>query len=183
MKVQDDVAAVPVNYGPPRPAWIYPEVSEFIGKEKIMRIIAFLLLVAIVPAGLFAHAGHGNETGVFDPPHGGEFTKMAGRFAEVYVQDGKLYFCLVEANGEPSAGENHPENIVLKVTPKRGKTVFLRAKSAESGCTSWSFSTKAKLIKVEMEATVADIAFNAKVTCEINSPVDSNAVKSSGEKK
>jgi hypothetical protein len=148
-----------------------------------MRRLILLFFTAIIPAGLFAHAGHGNETGVFDPPHGGEFTKMAGRYAEVYLQDGRLFFCLEEANGEGSSGENHPENIILKVTPKRGKTIIFTAKSAESGCVSWAFSTKAKLVKVEIEATIAEIAFDAKVTCEIDPLTVSRPSIISGEKK
>jgi hypothetical protein len=130
-------------------------------KKKLL-----LALFTLASAGLFAHAGHDHEVGVFDPPHGGAFTKMAGHYAEVYIKDGKLNFCLEEGDGDPADGDHNPKNIIVKVSPKGEKTVTLKLKAAEGGCAVWNFKTSSKLIKVEISAKVGGKTAKAKVTLE-----------------
>ena len=53
-----------------------------------MKKSLLLAMFGLASAGLFAHAGHDHEAGVFDPPHGGAFAKMAGQNRST------LAFCL-----------------------------------------------------------------------------------------
>ena len=137
-------------------------------------------MFSLASAGLFAHAGHDHEVGVFDPPHGGAFTKMAGHYAEVYVKDGKLNVCLEEPDGDPADGDHNPKDLVVKVSPKGEKAVTLKLKAAEGGCASWDFKTASKLIKVEIAAKVGGKSAKAKVTLESSAinPVAEPAKKS-----
>lgn len=126
-------------------------------------LIVWLCFVASV-AG--AHAGH-NEFGVFEPPHGGAFAKMADMYAEIYLADGRLFFCLEWASGEPADNEYIPEQIELRVTPRRGKTLtFTRETAGDDGCASWAFTTNAKWVKVEIRATIDAKPAKARVTWE-----------------
>ncbi len=113
----------------------------------------FYLSLLIPAAGALAHEGH-IEKGAFDPPHGGAFAKLAGHYVEVWVEGGKLGFCLLEESGVPSTDMHSPKDIVLKLSPKGGKASTLKAAAVEQGCTSWDYATTAKRIKVQLTAKV-----------------------------
>ena len=102
---------------------------------------------------------------------------MAGHYAEVYVKDGKLNFCLEEPDGDPADGDHNPKDITVKVSPKGEKAMTLKLKAAEGGCAVWNFKTSSKLIKVEISAKVGGKAAKAKVTLE------SSAINPVGEPK
>lgn len=126
-----------------------------------------LVMCACLMAGVAgAHAGH-NEFGVFDPPHGGAFAKMADFYAEIYLEGGKLFFCLEWPSGEPADNEYIPEHVELRVTPKHGKTIILTRESAgDDGCVSWTFTTTAKRVKVVINATIDEKPAKTTVTWE-----------------
>ncbi len=133
-----------------------------------MKMTGWMLLAGLVAGTAVAHEGH-KETGVFEPPHGGAFAKMAGHYAEVYLAEGKLHFCFVEPDGHPAGDKHIPKNIVLTVTPKGGKTVTLKAATAgEDSCTAWEFSTKAKRLTVKIKAVIAGKSASAKVVYELS---------------
>lgn len=120
-----------------------------------------LCLSLLIPVtGVFAHEGH-VEKGAFDPPHGGSFAKLAGHYAEVWIEDGKIGFCLLEESGVPSTDQHSPKNIVLRLSPKGGKSSTLKAAAVEQGCVSWDYTTKAKRVRVELTARVGQKSVRA----------------------
>lgn len=113
------------------------------------------------------HAGHSHaETGVFEPPHGGAFARLADHWVEFYLDGGKAYLCMFEPDGKPTEDQHTPKQIVLKLSGKGLKATTLKAITASGGCASWDFKTSAKLVRVQLEALVDGKPAKSKMNLE-----------------
>ncbi len=119
-------------------------------KRTLLRSLAVLALLA---AGLQAHEGH-KEAGTFEPPNGGAFGRLSDHWIEFYLDGGKARLCMYEPSGEITLDQHMPKQVMLKLSGKGVKPVTLKAADAVNGCVEWAFSSKAKLIRVDVSALV-----------------------------
>lgn len=127
-----------------------------------------------------SHGGHGHshaETGVFEPPHGGAFARLSDHWIEFYLDGGKAYLCMFEPDGKPTEDQHTPKQIVLKLSGKGVKATTLKATTATGGCASWSFSTAAKLVRVQVDALVDGKPAKAKLNLENKPKAGAKPVK------
>lgn len=124
------------------------------------------------------HGGHSHsETGVFEPPHGGAFTRLSNHWIEFYLDAGKAYLCMYEPDGKPTEDQHTPKQIVVKLGGKGVKAVTLKATTAVGGCANWAFNTKAKLVRVQVEALVNGKLTKAKLNLENRTKAGAAPVK------
>lgn len=125
-----------------------------------------LVLLASLAASLSSHEGH-KEAGTFEPPHGGAFTRLADHWVELYTDGPNLKLCMYEPDGGLTVDQHAPVKISLSVTPKGGKKTVLKAEKTVNGCVSWSFISKAKLLRAELSALVDGKPAKAKLALEL----------------
>lgn len=134
-------------------------------------VVLGLALGGSLRAGEHGHShgadGHSHEeTGVFEPPHGGAFARLSDHWIEFYLEGGQAVLCMYEPDGKLTEDQHAPKKIQVKVSGKGMRATTFKAEASQVGCASWAFSTKAKLLRVEVQALVDGKLAKAKLNLE-----------------